>query len=58
MENVSEVKPLPCEGKLAFDSAKQAQATATVSEWRYGGKLKVYQCRHCNLYHLATSYDD
>ncbi|HSW80007.1 MAG TPA: hypothetical protein VLG47_04485 [Candidatus Saccharimonadales bacterium] len=49
---------LPCAEKLAFDTIKEAQATATVSEWRHGGKLKVYKCRHCHLYHLATSYAD
>lgn len=48
---------LPCAGKLAFDTPEAAAATGTVSEWRYGSKLKVYQCRYCHLYHLSTAYD-
>jgi ribosomal protein L21 len=47
---------LPCADKLAFETVEAARATATVSEHRYGGKLKVYKCRHCHLYHLATRY--
>lgn len=45
---------LPCEGKLAFDSKKDALAAASVAEFRYGSKLKVYVCRYCGLWHLAT----
>ena len=45
---------LPCADKLAFETVRDARATATVSEHRYGNKLKVYKCRHCGLYHLAT----
>ena len=48
---------LPCVDKIAFDTPEAAQATSTVSEWRYGGKLKVYKCRHCHLYHLASEYE-
>ena len=48
-------EPLPCADKLAFETVKEAQATATVSEHRYGGKLKVYRCRYCRLYHLSSS---
>ena len=47
--------PLPCADKLAFDTVRAAQATATVSEHRYGSKLKVYHCRYCQLYHLSSS---
>ena len=49
---------LPCAGKLAFDTVQAARATATVSEHRYGTKLKVYKCRYCGLYHLSTSRSD
>jgi len=49
---------LPCADKLAFGTKEAAQATATTSEWRYGGKLKVYKCRYCHLYHLSSNYDD
>jgi hypothetical protein len=49
---------LPCADKLSFDSIAAAQATGTVSKWRYGSKLKAYKCRFCRLYHLSTAYDD
>lgn len=50
-----EAEPLPCAGKLAFDTPQAARATATVSEHRYGSKLKTYKCRHCGLYHLSSN---
>ncbi|HEY4160438.1 MAG TPA: hypothetical protein VGM08_00055 [Candidatus Saccharimonadales bacterium] len=50
--------PLPCAGKLAFDTVRAARATATVSEHRYGSKLKVYKCRYCGLYHLSSNSGD
>ncbi len=53
-----EAEPLPCAGKLAFDTADAARATATVSEHRYGGKFKVYRCRHCQLYHLSSNPEE
>jgi hypothetical protein len=56
--NSTEETPLPCADKLAFETVKAAQATATVSQHRYGSKLKVYKCRYCHLYHLATSYNN
>ena len=49
---------LPCAEKLAFDTLEQARASATVSEHRYGNKLKVYRCRHCRLYHLSSNHED
>lgn len=49
---------LPCVGKMAFDTLKAARATATVSEHHYGGKLKVYKCRYCYLYHLSTNFEE
>lgn len=48
---------LPCADKLGFDTAEAARATATVSEYRYGSQLKVYRCRHCQLFHLSSNYD-
>lgn len=48
-------EPLPCAEKLAFATPEAARATATVSEHRYGSKLKVYRCRYCQLYHLSSS---
>lgn len=40
---------LPCADKLAFETKAAAQATGTVSEWRYGGKLTAYKCRYCHF---------
>ncbi|HSX42647.1 MAG TPA: hypothetical protein VLF59_01010 [Candidatus Saccharimonadales bacterium] len=48
---------LPCVDKMAFDTPAAAEATGTVSAWRYGTKLKVYRCRYCHLYHLSSNYD-
>lgn len=45
---------LPCSDKLAFDTKDQANSTLVVSEYRYGNKLKVYKCSHCNLWHIAS----
>ncbi len=46
---------LACADKLAFDSEREASAEANVLEWRHGTKLKVYKCRHCGLWHFASS---
>jgi hypothetical protein len=53
-----ESEALPCTDKLTFDTREAAEATGTVSEWRYGGKLKTYKCRHCHLYHLSSNYNE
>ena len=45
---------LPCAGKLAFDTKTQAEASAAAASWQHGGKLKVYQCKHCQLWHLSS----
>lgn len=55
--NDPESVALPCADKLAFDTQEAAQATATVSEYRYGGALKAYVCRYCGLYHLSSGGD-
>ncbi len=55
---LAETDKLPCADKLAFDTPEAAQATGTVSEWRYGSKLKAYRCKHCRLYHLSTAYNE
>jgi hypothetical protein len=49
---------LPCADKLAFETVTAAQATATVSEHRYGSQLKIYRCRYCQLYHLSSKNED
>ncbi|HTE22025.1 MAG TPA: hypothetical protein VK674_03210 [Candidatus Limnocylindria bacterium] len=47
---------LPCADKMAFDIKEEAEASAVVAEWQHGGNLKVYQCKHCQLWHLASNY--
>ena len=49
---------LPCSEKLCFDTQKQAATAATVAQHQHGTKLKVYKCKHCNLWHLASNYED
>jgi hypothetical protein len=45
---------LACADKLAFETREQAEAGALVAELQHGTKLHVYQCRHCQLWHLAS----
>ena len=52
---MDEPKELPCAGKLVFDSQQTAEAEARVIKWRRGTKLRAYKCRHCDLWHLASS---
>ena len=52
---MDEETPLPCADKLIFDSKADAQATATVAHYRYGGSVKPYHCAHCDMWHLASS---
>lgn len=46
---------LPCVEKLAFDTKKQAMAAATVAKFQHGTNLKVYRCKYCGLWHLASA---
>lgn len=50
--------PLPCAEKLAFNTKKDADATANVAHYRYGNKLYSYQCRYCGLWHLSSGEPD
>lgn len=45
-----------CEDKLAFDTKKAAEAAVLTVSWQRGTKLKVYQCRRCQLWHMTSSY--
>jgi hypothetical protein len=45
---------LLCADKLAFDTKKQAEASALVADYQHGTKLKVYLCKACGLWHLAS----
>ncbi len=47
---------LPCANKLAFDTEKEANATAVKADWQHGAKVKSYKCRHCGLWHLSSAY--
>lgn len=55
---MEESAPLSCADKLAFGTKKAADAAALVADYQHGTKLKSYRCRHCGLWHLATSYAD
>ncbi|MGB4800861.1 MAG: hypothetical protein WBP03_05095 [Candidatus Saccharimonadales bacterium] len=57
MEETDAVK-LPCADKIAFDSKKQAEATATTSAYWYGTRPHAYRCSHCGLWHLSTTSPD
>lgn len=45
---------LPCVEKLSFDSKEAATGAAVYAKHRHGTKLKVYRCKHCGLWHLAS----
>ena len=53
--NDDETKELPCIDKLAFDSAKEAEAAALVATVQRGINLSVYKCQYCGLWHLSSS---
>ena len=46
---------LPCQAKMAFNDKKTAQAAATVALFQHGTSLKVYRCKYCGLWHLASA---
>ncbi|HUD03571.1 MAG TPA: hypothetical protein VMR51_02170 [Patescibacteria group bacterium] len=50
-----EQKTTNCQEKLAFDTKKQAEMSAVVAEYQHGTKLKVYKCKNCGLWHLASN---
>lgn len=49
---------LACTAKLSFPTKKDAVGAAAVAGWRYGSKLKVYSCRLCGQWHIASHYTD
>jgi len=55
MDSKSTPADLPCNDKLAFDTKKQAETTATVVEYRYGSMVRAYRCQYCHLWHLSSN---
>lgn len=51
----TEVNELPCAEKMVFATKQEAEANAIAVEWQHGGRLKVYHCRHCDLWHLSSN---
>jgi len=47
-----------CEEKMSFDTEKEARDAAIVAKHQHGGKLAVYQCRNCGLWHLSSKYEE
>jgi hypothetical protein len=47
-----------CSKKMAFDRKAEAENASTVAEFQRGSNLKVYKCRLCHLWHLATDYGE
>jgi hypothetical protein len=45
-----------CETKMSFDTKKQAHDAARIAMLQHNTKLKVYKCRKCELWHLASDY--
>lgn len=55
MDVVNESGELPCADKMVFDNFDEAEATALAADWQHGASLKPYGCKHCGLWHLASS---
>ena len=45
---------LPCIEKLVFESKEAAEGAAVYARHLHGTSLKVYKCRYCHLWHLAS----
>lgn len=45
-----------CNDKMSFDNKVEAENASTVAEFQRGSNLKVYKCKYCHLWHLATDY--
>jgi hypothetical protein len=49
---------LPCAGKTAYGTRREAEGAATVAKYRYGSHTSPYLCQYCDLWHLRTNYDE
>ncbi|MBP9131623.1 hypothetical protein KBF61_00665 [Candidatus Saccharibacteria bacterium] len=44
--------------KLSFDNERLAKSAVTTANFQHGSKnLKVYRCRQCSLWHIATDHE-
>lgn len=58
MHSFDDEAALPCQEKANYSNQKDAEAAAVVAKYRHGNKLKVYKCRHCGLWHLASDFSN
>ncbi|HEX8182626.1 MAG TPA: hypothetical protein VF575_03420 [Candidatus Saccharimonadales bacterium] len=49
---------LPCNNKLAFDTKREADASANVVKYMHGTTVHAYKCKYCHLWHLASGSAD
>ena len=43
---------------MSFDTKAEAENAVRVTEYQRGTKLKVYSCRYCQLWHMASDYGE
>lgn len=53
---MTEEQTKTCKEKLAFETKKAANASAVVAKYQHGTKLKIYKCKTCGLWHLASDF--
>lgn len=53
-----EEQKLKCEGKMSFDTKREAETTAIVAGHQHGSKLSVYRCINCSLWHLSSKFGE
>lgn len=46
--------PAKCNGKVAFDSFRQAAKQAVLSRHRHESPLSAYHCAFCGNYHVGS----
>jgi len=49
---------MDCQDKLAFNTKDEAEKTAVVAKYQHNTKLKAYFCKHCQLWHLASDFEE
>lgn len=48
------MEEVPYKEKLSFQTKEAAEGAAVYARHRHGTKLKVYRCKYCDLWHLAS----